>query len=390
MALETLVRGVLMVALAIACSWSALAVLAMARLRMRARGAGASDREVSVLKPLSGLDPALEANLRSFFEQSHRSFELVLGVQDPSDPALPLARRLKAEYPQVACRIVVHDGHGINPKVANLRGMLAAVSHDLIVISDSNVAAPPDLLRELVHALDDARVGLAFSPIAGVGERTLGAALESAQLCGPVTAGMLVPTELFEHPTVVGKSMIFKRSVFERLGGFESVASVLAEDYVMGRMFAEAGYRVRLCRTPVGNVCGSTSVRAFLARQKRWAMMRLRLQPVAYALEPLTSPLQIVLLAWLAGHASPRLAAFGLAVTLLRDAALFAVLRGPRRALRLLLLVPLREVAMLGVWAAAPFWRHVSWRGHRLRLSAGTRLYAEQPIAPGTLLRIEA
>jgi hypothetical protein len=32
---------------------------------------------------------------------------------------------------------------------------------------------------------------------------------------------------------------------------------------------------------------------------------------------------------------------------------------------------------MMLVWLASPFVRHVSWRGHKVRVSAGTRLYAE-------------
>jgi ceramide glucosyltransferase len=377
-------------ALCVVSAWSTLAVVALLRARGRRVSGPAGDEPVTVLKPLAGVDASLEQNLRSFFAQTYANYEIVFGVQHPNDPALAIARKLKAEHPEQACRIVVHDGQGINPKVANLRAMLSAGSHDLLVISDSNVAVSVDWLHGLVAALEEDGVGLAFSPIAGVGERTLGAALENCQLCGPIAAGMAVPTELFDHPAVVGKSMLFRRSVFEQLGGFESIASVLAEDYVMGRMFAAGGYRVRLASTPVQNVNETTTVRAFIARQKRWAMMRLRLQPIAYALEPLTSPLQFALLASLLGAGSGRLLVFGLVATLLRDAVLFVVLRGRRGLVRNLLLIPARDVLMLWAWAIAPCFRHVRWRGHRLRLSAGTRLYAEEPVSPPTLLRIES
>ena len=277
----------------------------------------------------------------------------------------------------------------MNPKVANLRGMLAAVNHDLIVISDSNVAVGPTWLAQLAADIQQPGVGLVVNPIAGIGERTLGATLENLQLCGPVAAGVAVPTELLDHPAVVGKSMLFRRSLFERLGGFEAVASVLAEDYVIGRMFGEAGYQVRLASAPVYNVNQSTSVRAFIARQLRWAMLRLRLQPIAYALEPLASPFASALLGVLAGVLPPQALGYGLLATMLRDAALFCMLRGPRGLLRALPLLPLRELLALGTWAVAPAFRHVHWRGHRLRLSAGTRLYAERPLEHARLLDIE-
>jgi ceramide glucosyltransferase len=369
--------------------WSVLAVAALARVRARRSRLPRSGESVSVLKPLAGVDQALDANLRGFFEQTHPSYEIVFGVQDPRDPALAVARRLKTEYPDVPCRIVVHDAQGMNPKVGNLRAMLAAVHHDLVVISDSNVAVSPGWLNELAAELEQPGVGLVFNPIAGVGERSLGATLENLQLCGPLAAGMAVPTELFGHPTVVGKSMLFRRSVFERLGGFESVASVLAEDYVMGRMFKAAGFRVRMAPTPVRNVSETTSVHAFFARQVRWAMLRLRLQPVAYVLEPLTSPIAFALLTVALGLAPGVVLLWALLATLVRDALLMLLLRGPRGLGRALPLIPLRELLMLAVFVSAPLHRHVSWRGHRLRLSAGTRLYAEHPLPTPTLLRIE-
>jgi hypothetical protein len=42
-----------------------------------------------------------------------------------------------------------------------------------------------------------------------------------------------------------------------------------------------------------------------------------------------------------------------------------------------LLVIPLREVLVFGTWFTTFPRRHVSWRGKRVRVSAGTRLYME-------------
>ena len=105
---------------------------------------------------------------------------------------------------------------------------------------------------------------------------------------------------------------------------------------------------------------------------ERWAVWRLR--PAAYALEPLTSPLLLLPLA--ISVAGPGWALVWCASLLaLRDAGQWVALRGPRRAWIPLLLSPLREVCSLAVWLRAPLRRHVAWRGHRVRVGAGTLLF---------------
>lgn len=377
--------------ISLATVWTVLGTLAVWLIRRRALRRRVTPPPplppVSVLKPLCGVDDALEDNLRTFFRQDHPDHELVFGVQGQDDPALPLIRRLRHEHPAVAARIVVHDGgRGINPKVSNLRAMLDATTHDVVVISDSNVAVEPDYLRHMAEDLARPGVGLVTSMFAGTGERTLGATLENLHLNGAVAAGSALPTELFDHPVVVGKSMMFRRSVLERLGGFASVANVLAEDYVIGRMFHAAGYRIRLCEQPIRNVNRCTTVRSFLRRHQRWGMIRLRMQPVAYLLEPLTQPLLLALAAPLFGVAGAWPLAWAFALVLGRDAAQWIALRGPRGLLRALPLFPLRDALVLAAWGTAFFHRHVVWRGRRVRVSAGTRLYAEtEPHAPTTL-----
>ena len=52
---------------------------------------------------------------------------------------------------------------------------------------------------------------------------------------------------VFGRPITVGKSMAMRRADLERVGGWESVAGVLAEDDVLGQRFHALGYGVELC-----------------------------------------------------------------------------------------------------------------------------------------------
>lgn len=331
---------------------------------------------VSVLKPLCGADAGLSENLEGFFEQDHPRYELVFGVQSPTDPAVRVVEELRARYPHVPAKLVVHSGAGgINPKVDNLLGMLPAAEHDLVLVSDSNVRAPADYVREMVETLlARPGTGLVTNLFAGSGEDGLGSALENVQLNGFCAAGAALPT-LLGDSLVIGKSMLFSRSTFEKLGGFRRVADVLAEDYVIGKMFQHGGFGVRIAPTVLDNVTRGMSVKAFVERQLRWAMLRSRLRPAAQLLEPVTSPLAMFPAALvLMGPAAA--ITWTLTLLALRDVGGWVALRGWHNAWLPALLAPARELLMLVVWARAPLKRHVTWRGHRVRLGAGTLVFA--------------
>lgn len=357
--------------------WNAVSIFAL--FRRRRPPALRIAEPITLLKPLRGIDRGLEANLRSHFEQDYPTFEIVFGVEGATDPVLPLIERLVAEYPQVRSRIVVHDqGKALNPKVRNLLAMLSADVHDVVAISDSNIRVPRDYLTTSLASLQQPNTGLVTHPIAAIGGHSLGAGIERAYLNSNVVAGIATAIEVLQHAAVVGKSMMFRRSLLDRLGGLDSLANVLAEDYVMGRMIQHGGYKVVLADAAVTNICSDGTIKATTDRMVRWSMLRARVQPLAYLLEPLSSPLVILGLSfWVAGmHLGPAiwLSAWSSLLMVLRD---WAAARrvGHALTLRDILLGPARELTWLTAWLLALGRKHVAWRGRRLRVSAGTRLY---------------
>jgi ceramide glucosyltransferase len=362
--------------LVVACSvWNAAGLVALLRIT-RVRPASASPLPpVSVLKPLNGEDLGLYENLASFFRQDLPGLELLFGVTRKDDPALAVVARLRREYPNVLCRVIVHEGGGaLNPKVNNLLGMLPHASHDLILISDSNVRAPRHYVSELARTKLATGAGIVTNLFAGSAENSFGGALENVQLNGFCAAGAALPT-LAGDAAVIGKSTLFSRQLLAELGGLTRLSCVLAEDFILGKMFANAGHRVVIAPTVLESPNAGLRLRAAYARHLRWAMLRWRLRPVAALLEPLTSPLLVLPCAWqLFGVAS---LAWLFVLLALRDVGGWVCLRGWRRAWVPLLLSPLRELLSPLPWAIGAFKRHVSWRGQRLRLSAGTLLYAE-------------
>ncbi len=141
-------------------------------------------------------------------------------------------------------------------------------------------------------------------------------------------------------------------------------------------MFQHAGYDVRIAPTVIASMNGGVSVATFLERQLRWSMLRFRLNPLAFLLEPCTSP--IAMLPFALAALGPFAFVWAAVLLAVRDGGQWALLRGRKRALLAIVLGPVREFVMLGIWLVTPFVKHVSWRGRRVRLGTGTRAFVAE------------
>ncbi len=147
--------------------------------------------------------------------------------------------------------------------------------------------------------------------------------------------------------------MLLRRSDFCRLGGLREVRNVLAEDFLIGRLYELAGYRVALSPYLVHCVNEGWTVERFLNRHVRWAQMRRRISPGAYLGELLLNPVLWIALATLSLWASGpgrdlrliAVAAAGVAVKFASDALLCRRLRGKLPRPAEVLAMPIKDMA---------------------------------------------
>jgi ceramide glucosyltransferase len=174
----------------------------------------------------------------------------------------------------------------------------------------------------------------------------------------------------------VGKSMAMWRGRLWLAGGFERVASVLAEDHVLGREFERTGFEVRVCTTPVENRNVKCSIARTLERHTRWAKVRRAIAPTFFALEPLLSPAIVAALVLLVLPSMTALVAWtvALATQMAFAVANMRVLRGERACWRWALIEIVRTHAAMACWILAWTTRRVSWRGHLFDLGPGSRI----------------
>ncbi len=356
-----------------------MALFLRALLKRRARPVARVERapRVTILKPLAGHDDDLEANLESFAKIDYPPFELLLGIPSLSDPAYPVARRFVARYAdqgRFRARIVLTDPDAaINPKVAQLVGLAHVATGEVYVISDSNVRVRPDYLWALVAELADERVGLVTSLFAGSGERTLGAALENLQLCAAVAPGYVAMSAI-ARPVTVGKSMAMRRRDLARLGGFEPLGDVLAEDYALGRRFRAAGFLVRTSLDMVENWNVACSFMRTVERHTRWSKLRRALLPAGFALEPILAPVVVASVAAVVAPGTATAAMLGATCVVQTATALIGVrvLRGRSLAWWYAPLEIIRSYVAFFCWLRACASRRIEWRGHAFTLTRGS------------------
>ncbi len=334
---------------------------------------------VTLLKPLKGREDELEENLRSFFEQQYPApVQIVFASTEADDPSLALAREVAAGYPDADTAFVQADpGYGLNPKVCNLKGALEATKHDTIVQSDANVRFRPGFLRELLGEFTAEEASLQGCLVVGSGERSLGAALENLQLSAFIAPAMCAALEIGKTTAIVGKTEIYRRSEFERLGGMEIIKDVLLEDFVLGETYRKAGKKLLLSRLATNNVNATTSLGAFFSRHTRWLIMAAVVSKPALVAQLFSNPLILSLAAWAAGGFDPRLLGPPLGVVVFKtavDAWAVRFMRGHGMKLAHCLLSPVRDFLHLAIWIYSAFTRTTEWRGRRFRLGPDTRI----------------
>lgn len=349
----------------------AQAVAGQVLLRGFLRGVpGRSATPVSVLKPVGGDEPLLEAALETLFQQDHPEFQIVLGVQNPADPALTVIERLRARYPARDVALVVNPTrHGTNGKVSNLINMLPAAQHATLVIADADVHAPSGWLADVVAALDQPGVGLVTALYTGLpADRGVIGALGAAAITHGFLPGALLARALGRQDCF-GSTMALRRATLEAAGGFAALADHLADDNLLGVLVRRQGLDVALARSVVATTVTEARLGALFRHELRWARTIRRLEPGGHAASVLQFPLFWAALAALADWRFAWLFAAVWAARALLTGAAQRHLTPPsaNRVWLRLLLWPMRDILSVVVWGASFLSDTVSWRGALLR-----------------------
>jgi len=329
---------------------------------------------VTILKPICGVEPRLYECLRSFCVLDYEPLQIIFGVGDSSDPAIGLVEQVIKEFPARDLKLVIdHSVHGSNLKVSNLVNMYRIAKHDVIVVSDSDTEVARNCLDALVGPLEDPSVGAVTCLYKGVPAKGFASALGALFINDWFLASAVVDAGMRDVAYCFGPVTAVRRDALETIGGFGKLSFHLADDFMLGRMIAAAGYRVRLSRY-VADIVVAETLASLVRHELRWARTVRAVKPAEHFLSVVMEPLPL-LVALLLPFSTLGSWAFLGTVLLLRVFLHYLVrwrfaITSPAKPW----LLPLRECLCFAIWMASFPSTRVRWRQRDFVIAPGGRL----------------
>jgi ceramide glucosyltransferase len=354
-----------------------IAIVATRKLRKSSKLA--SNRQlsfppISLLKPLSGVDPGLEDHLESFFQQDYPSFEILFAVRQEKDPAVAVVGRLAAKYPKIESRLIITgEPPYANAKVYSMEKMAEQASYQILVITDSDASVERHYLKAMAQTFEPKEVGVVTNLYRGVGGEDFWSKLEALGMSTEFMAGVVVANHLEGMKFTLGPSMAIRADCLRAIGGFAAMADYLADDFVLGAWASDAGYRVELSTHVINHHATSPGFRNSFKHRLRWNRSSRFSRPAGYIGQGFTYTLSWAIVFCLLSQTWWGLAVllFAIAVRLFLAFELSVRLLNDLKSIGLFWLIPLQDLLSFVTWLGGFLGKEIVWRNERYRLLKG-------------------
>ena len=327
---------------------------------------------VTLLKPVKGCDDATENCLQSWFTQNYSgAIQILFGVASADDPVCKIINKLISEFPSADARLVVCENlSGANAKVSKLAQLAKLATHEILVISDADVRVPADFLANAIAPLSESGVGLVNCFYRLQNPATLAMQWEAIAINADFWSQVLQSKTLKPLDFALGAVMVTRRKNLDEIGGFESLANCLADDYQLGNRIARKGHRIELCPVVVECWHAPQNFAAVWSHQLRWARTIRVCQPLPYFFSILNNstiwpffwvafaPTRLSLTFFVAAICCRVLTALDLQTRLTRS---------PDH-LVFFWLAPIKDLLQFDIWVSAFLGNKIEWRGQKFIL----------------------
>ena len=375
-----LLRNILLGIAAIPFIYYALVVYSTVRFFVAARRRPAApgpsfQPPISNLKPVRGLDPGAYENFASFCQQDYPEYEVLFCVGDTDDPVYPLLTKLQREFPKANVRVIIGSGRaGTNDKVSKLARLTEEARFEHLVISDSDVRAEADYLRQVIAPLLNPKVGATTCFYVPCEEHTLLQQLQDVGMLSDFYPGVLVASQLDGIKFALGPTIATTKTRLAAFGGYASIENLPADDLLVGRMIAEQGYLVELLPYTITTVPDYSSLRELYFKRLRWITVMRHMRPWGHLGLIFTLGLPWVLCAVVVRPTAMIAAAYLGGYFVLRLSMM--VLVGSwglqqKGVWKKALLIPVWDALATVIWLVSFTRRSIRWRGMDYRIEGG-------------------
>ena len=324
---------------------------------------------VSILVPVCGLDAGAWENWLSLCNQTYTSYEVLFGVVDPQDPAIPILKKLADKFPEKVRVFTGLKPRGINYKDSSLSYLLEEAQYDWIIFVDSDIRVPLDYIEMVTTPLLDEKVGMVTCAFIGHDPQSLGAAIASFGRCFDFIPSLLIARAIDNGlKCAIGTTIATRRDALTNYGGLH--LNRIGSDYNIGKRAAAAGYVVELSRYVLESDTGTESLGDVYQRELRWARTIRFNRGAQYYAMIFCYATVVCLPLLLISHFASWAIALTLVCFLIRYAQILISIRSMAapNLIRWLWAVPLRDLLSFTVWVMGSYGQNVYWRGRRLRV----------------------
>jgi ceramide glucosyltransferase len=322
---------------------------------------------VSVLKPVRGLDREAYENYASFCRQEYPEFEIIFGVTESTDPAVPVIEKLVRDFPRCKIRLLIGaEPLGTGDKVNKLCRMVREAQYEILIISDSDIRVAPGYLYAVAAPFADPRIGAVTCLYRGITDGSLVSEMEALGNTCDFDAGVLSAWQLGGLDFTLGATMATTKTRLTEIGGFEALVDHFSDDYELGHRIAALGYRVDVTTFPVFTVFPTQTLAQCFRHQVRWTLTMKHSKPWGHFSLIFTHGLPWTILAVAIAPSWPVAAFYVAGYIVLRGLMAWTVgVWGVQDPIlrRKMYLVPLRDAFAFAVWLTSFFKRRVEWRG---------------------------
>ena len=326
---------------------------------------------VTVLKPIRGIEKNLKSNLHTITIQDWPEYQVIYSIQDPQDSALPILDELQAEVDNQKISVVIDNKQaGANGKVNNLLGAIAQARHQIIIISDSDTNLKPDYIKNIISPLSNPNVGAVCTLFKVKSAYRWFEKMELLTINADFIPSVIFAAVTGASNACLGPSIAISRSTLQELGGLESLADYLVEDYELGRRVWTSGKKMVLLPYTIDVTVDLKNWQEWWTHQVYWDQNTYLARPwpfiatILIRAVPFAILFAIVRMGDLLGLGvlgftlALRLFSAGITLKELKDVEGF----------QSLYLLPLRDTLGLIFWFLALTKRTVVWRGVKYKL----------------------